>query len=136
MPFLVAGAAVLLLVQPRISARPYRSRRSGGPRRPASRAPSVLPLGLFVVGVYDGYFGAASGVMTLAVLMVTVETRLLRANAVKNALLGVADVVAAVVFVIFGPVLLVGGDLARAGVLRWSARALSPDGARPMNCGS
>ena len=42
--------------------------------------------------------------MTMAVLMLTVETQLLRANAIKNALLGVADVVAAVSFVIFGPV--------------------------------
>ncbi len=42
--------------------------------------------------------------MTLAVLMVTVETQLLRANAIKNTLLGIADVVAAVIFAIFGPV--------------------------------
>ena len=104
-PFLVAGAAIGLLAQPRITA--WRTDRGGpaGPR-PADRPRhlTVLPYLLFAVGIYDGYFGAASGVMTLAVLMVTVETQLLRANAIKNTLLGIADVVAAVIFAIFGPV--------------------------------
>jgi uncharacterized membrane protein YfcA len=101
-PFLVAGAAIMLLSQPRISARRGDDAVRG---RTGSRGsgPALL-IGLFGVGVYDGYFGAASGVMTLAVLMVSVETQLVRANAIKNAMLGVADVVAATSFVIFGPV--------------------------------
>jgi uncharacterized membrane protein YfcA len=93
-PFLVAGAATLLLLQPRIG--DWRQ------QRPLHRA--VLPYGLFGVGLYEGYFGAASGVMTLALLMLTLETQLVRANALKNTLLGVADVVAAISFAIFGPV--------------------------------
>jgi hypothetical protein len=100
-PFLVATAAVLLLAQPRI----YAWRQ----RRPAATAPprahrSVLPYGLVGVGTYDGYFGAASGVMTLALLMLTVETKLVRANAYKNAILGASDLVVAICFAIFGPV--------------------------------
>jgi hypothetical protein len=95
-PFLVALAAMLLFAQPRIIDR--RTARGRGVHR------AVLPLGLFAVSVYDGYFGAASGIMTLAVLMLTVETRLLSANALKNALLAIADVVAAVGFIAFGPV--------------------------------
>jgi hypothetical protein len=103
-PFLVALAAVLLLAQPRIQA--WRDRRPVGDPAPGPRRThrSVLPYGLFGVGAYDGYFGAASGVMTLALLMLTVEPRLVRANAQKNALLGVCDLVAAVSFAIFGPV--------------------------------
>jgi hypothetical protein len=95
-PFLVALASLVLLFQPRIAA--WReSRRTAGHRR-------ELIAGLAAVSIYDGYFGAASGVMMLALLLVTVETDLARANALKNALLGIADVVAAVAFAIFGPV--------------------------------
>jgi hypothetical protein len=61
----------------------------------------VLPYGLFGVGLYEGYFGAAAGVMTLTLLMLTVQTRLVRANAFKNAVLGAADAVAAICFAIF-----------------------------------
>lgn len=92
-PFLVAMAAVVLLLQPRIQA-----------VRPDAVHRSVLPYGLFGVGLYEGYFGAASGVMTLVLLMLTVEARLVHANALKNTVLGVADVVAAISFAIFGPV--------------------------------
>jgi hypothetical protein len=103
-PFLVAGAAIGLLAQPRITA--WRTGRpgAGGAIADRPRHRTVLPYLLFAVGIYDGYFGAASGVMTLAVLMVTVETQLLRANAIKNTLLGIADIVATIIFAIFGPV--------------------------------
>jgi uncharacterized membrane protein YfcA len=36
--------------------------------------------------------------------MITVESRLTRANALKNVLLGVSDIVAAGVFIAFGPI--------------------------------
>lgn len=92
-PFLIASAAVLLLVQPRITARRVPP--------PHGRA---FPCLLFGVAIYEGYFGAGAGVMTLALVLLTVEQFLPRANAVKNVLLGVADLVAAVAFAIFGPV--------------------------------
>jgi uncharacterized protein len=95
-PFLVAAGAVVLFFQPRISS--WRDSRTGVDHR------SVLPYGLLAVALYEGYFGAASGVMTLALLMLTVETQLPRANALKNVLLGVADLVAALAFIAFGPV--------------------------------
>jgi uncharacterized membrane protein YfcA len=87
---------VVLLLQPRIYA--WRPTRAPGGGR------SLLPYGLFAVALYEGYFGAASGVMTLALLMLTVETHLARANALKNAVLWVADIVAAIAFAFFGPV--------------------------------
>lgn len=42
--------------------------------------------------------------MVLAVLTLSVETRLTQANALKNVLLGVADVAGSVVFIVYGPV--------------------------------
>ena len=56
------------------------------------------------MSVYGGYFGAGSGVMVLALLLLTVDRHLPRANALKNVILGVADIVAAVGFALFGPV--------------------------------
>jgi hypothetical protein len=95
-PFLLVLASVVMVVQPWITSRQARRSRS------ASRL--ALPVGLFVVSVYDGYFGAGSGVMVLAVVLVTVEQHLARANALKNMLVGAANVVSAVAFAILGPV--------------------------------
>jgi uncharacterized protein len=95
-PFLLALASVALLAQPRLST--WHDTRSDRVKA------LLLPGGLFAVSVYNGYFGAGSGVMVLALLLVTVDRNLARANALKNVLLGVADVVAAVAFAIFGPV--------------------------------
>jgi hypothetical protein len=64
----------------------------------------MLPVGLFAISVYDGYFGAGAGVLVLAVLLLTLDESLPRANALKNMALGMADLVAAIAFVAFGPV--------------------------------
>jgi hypothetical protein len=64
----------------------------------------LFPCGLFAVSVYSGYFGAGSGIIVLALLLVTVEQHLAKANALKNMLLGVADLAAAIGFAAFGPV--------------------------------
>ena len=107
-PYLLASAALVLLAQPRIS-RWHENRLGLGNRY-------LLPLGLFVVGIYSGYFGAGSGIMILALLLLTVDREFPRANALKNMILGVTDVVAAVGFLLFGPVhvaaaLALGGGL-------------------------
>jgi uncharacterized protein len=120
-PFLLVSASVALLLQPRIST--WREGRSNGGDR------YLLPCGLFAVSVYDGYFGAGSGVMVLALLLVTVKVELVRANALKNVIVGISDVVATIGFVLFGPVhwaaavplavgLLVGSTLGPAAARR------------------
>jgi len=60
--------------------------------------------GIFVICIYGGYFGAAAGVLLLAMLLRTGGATLAHANAGKNVILGVANVVAAVIFAIFTPV--------------------------------
>src|SRR6266545_657414 len=95
-PFLVAFAALALLVQPRVSAwLETHPGRNGGP---------WSSCGLFAVWVYCGYWGVGAGVMALAVLTLAVEPHLAQANALKNVLLGVADVAGSVVFIVYGPV--------------------------------
>ena len=95
-PFLVAFAAVALLVQPSVSA--WLEERHGDGGRVWSQC------GLLAVWVFDGYWGVGAGVMALAVLTLAVGTHLPRANALKNVLLGVADVACSIVFVLCGPV--------------------------------
>jgi uncharacterized protein len=55
--------------------------------------------GTFVTGIYGGYFGAAQGVILLAVLRLAFEDELQRLNAVKNVLASIANGVASVLFV-------------------------------------
>jgi uncharacterized protein len=94
-PFLVAAGSLALLAQPWISAR----RRSA----PDGSGSALLP-GLLAVSVYNGYFGAGAGVMTLVLLLVTTDDHLARANALKNMLIGASSVVSAFAFIIAGPV--------------------------------
>lgn len=94
-PWLIAGASLVLLVQPRLGRAAERS--AGGHRVP-------LRFALFGVAVYTGYFGAAGGILTLAVLAAMIDLPLVRVNAVKNAIAGLSNGVAAAGFVLFGPV--------------------------------
>jgi uncharacterized membrane protein YfcA len=95
-PFLLGLAALLLIVQPRVSAWRVARDRAGHPA-------GVL-LGIALVSVYSGYFGAGAGVMMIALLLVLAEERLATANAFKNVLLVVADALPAVIFAVAGPV--------------------------------
>jgi uncharacterized membrane protein YfcA len=59
---------------------------------------------VFLVTVYGGYFGAGSGVVMLAVLLASTTESLTRSTAIRNLLTGVSNAIAAVVFVVLGPV--------------------------------
>lgn len=94
-PFLVAGASAVLLVQPRLRAAAAAGRRSSW---------AWTASGLFAVAVYGGYFGAAAGVLMLALLLVGLPVSLLEGSALRTVLLAVANAVAAIGFALFGPV--------------------------------
>lgn len=94
-PFLVLTGSLALLAQPRLSA--YCQRHS-------MRTGAALPAGLTTMSLYNGYFGAGSGVMILALLLFTTDPELPKANALKNMVLSAATVVSAVAFVLFGSV--------------------------------
>jgi uncharacterized protein len=92
-PWLVAGASVVLLLGPRL--------RGGPGDRESSRA---LQACVLAVSVYTGYFGAAGGVLALAVLTAMLDLPLPRTIAIKNVTSAVANAVAALAFALFGPV--------------------------------
>lgn len=107
-PYLLLLAGAALVLQPLLA------------RWRAGVHPVALAGALFLVGVYVGYFGAGSGVMVLALLLVVLEESVATANALKNVLLGAADVVAAVAFLLFGPVRVVPALALGAGLLAGS----------------
>jgi hypothetical protein len=98
-PFFVLGASLLMAVQPRVS-RWVSSRRS----EDAPDVHIVAVLATFMAGVYGGYFGAAQGIILLAVLGILVPDDIHRSNAVKNVLAGLVNGVAAAYFIAFADV--------------------------------
>ena len=93
-PVFIGVALVLVVVQPRLSA--WLAARGA---EPTPHAGWAVMLGVFAAGVYGGYFGAAQGILLLAVLGIGLPEGLQRVNAVKNVLAGLVNLVAAVIFV-------------------------------------
>ena len=121
----------LVIVQPRLSvwvaARRTEHVEHGG---------IELYIGVFLTGIYGGYFGAAQGVILLALLGIFIVDDLQRLNGVKNVLATIANGVAAIVFV-FAAARGVGGrgaDRGRLGRRRPARRALSGAGCRLPCC--
>jgi uncharacterized membrane protein YfcA len=115
-PGCIGLALVLVVAQPwlarRLAAR--RDRRGRGNRW-------ALPLGLFLIGVYGGYFGAAQGILMLAVFGLALSDGLQRANALKNVLAGGTNLVAGAVFLVvadiaWGAALLIAAGSILGGV--------------------
>jgi uncharacterized protein len=124
-PVLIGGASLAILVRPRAD--------PGAPAADGSRVPALG--GVFLVGIYAGYFGAAAGVLLLALFLRAAHDTLARANALKNAVLGIANATAAIGFALLGPVdwaaipplaagLLAGARLGPVIVRRSDARVL------------
>ena len=71
-----------------------------------NRAPSEAAggvgtfVGVMICGVYGGYFGAGQGLLFIAVLGITLADTIHRLNALRNLLAGLANTIAAVVFVV------------------------------------
>ena len=58
---------------------------------------------IFLICIYGGYFGAAAGVLLLALLLRAGHATLAHANAGKNVILGIANGVAAIIFAFLAP---------------------------------
>ena len=96
-PVLILLGCVLVILGPRISRRvAARAEARGG--LPETGVWWVWPA-VLLTGVYGGYFGAAQGVLLMAVLGIGVADTMRRHNATKNVLAAIVNLVAAVVFV-------------------------------------
>jgi uncharacterized membrane protein YfcA len=102
-PVLIGLGLVLVILQPRISRRVAARAESRGVERPQHGAAWVWLL-VYVAGVYGGYFGAAQGVLLMAILGVGLTETMQRNNATKNVLAMLVNLVAAVVFIVVADV--------------------------------
>src|SRR3954451_3084639 len=93
-PVLIGLSCVLVLVQPWLTAR-----LSSLARHPEHGGVPLF-VGVFLAGIYGGYFGAAQGVLLIALLGLFLTEHLQRVNAAKNVLAAVVNGVAAVLFVL------------------------------------
>lgn len=151
-PVLIALAGVLVVAQPAIKrwvARRAQRTAAAGEQPPSSPevtatpgaidvAPVALSLGLLAgvaaVGVYSGYFGAAQGVMYMAVLGVATHASMQQQNALKNLTALASNGMSALVFVVVARehvdwlvvALLAGGSLVGGVLGARVARSLSP----------
>ena len=125
-PFLIFGAVALIAFQPTLQRFMAANRGRGGERSVA------LLVTVYLTGVYGGYFGAAQGVILIALLGIFVGEGLQRLNAVKNVLAFLVNAVAAVLFALVAPVawpaalLLAIGAIAGGQVGASVGRRLSP----------
>ncbi len=108
-PVLIGIAVVLVLVQPSLVPRLAR------PDRPGMRGGLALHAGVFGSGVYGGYFGAAQGVLLIAILGTFLDESLQRLNAAKNVLSAIVNATASLLFVIVTDVAWAAAGLIAAG---------------------
>lgn len=100
-PFLILAACILMALQDRLSVFTERHR---GEFADGEAAPQALLVSTFFLGVYGAYFGAALGIMTLAVFSILIADNIQRLNALKGMTSLIINAVAVVWFALFGPV--------------------------------
>ncbi len=129
-PVFIVIALLLTVLQPRIAA--TLADREIDLERPGHPGTS---LAVYLTGVYGGYFGAAQGIILLAILGVALAQDLQRTNALKNVLAGLVNGVAGIYFIFaahvdWGPVgLIAGGSILGGQLGARFGRRLPPGGA-------
>ncbi|HTC73438.1 MAG TPA: sulfite exporter TauE/SafE family protein, partial [Solirubrobacteraceae bacterium] len=93
-PVFIALALVLTVLQPRLTR--WLSDHEIDLER---RGSALVLLAVYLTGVYGGYFGAAQGIMLLAILGLALDDTLQGVNGTKNVLVGLVNGVAGVYFV-------------------------------------
>ena len=109
-PVLIVLGCVLVVFQPRISDW-VAQRHEGTGGLPEHGVWWVWP-GVLLAGVYGGYFGAAQGVLLMAIMGIGIDETLQRLNGVKNVLATIVNAVAGLVFIAVAEV-----DWAVAGLI-------------------
>jgi uncharacterized membrane protein YfcA len=93
-PVFIGLALVLVVVQRRLSA--FVAARREGHHEHGRIATAAVAAS----GAYGGYFGAAQGIMLIAILGLATDDDLQRVNALKNVLAGLVNLVSGLIFVV------------------------------------
>lgn len=108
-PVLIGVSCLLVVAQPAIT------RHLTAQSRTPALSSVTMGLLIFAAGVYGGYFGAAQGVLLIAILTLGLDETLQQANAAKNVLSGIVNTVAALLFVLVTEVAWAAAGLLAAG---------------------
>ena len=116
-PAFIGLAVLLIVIQPYLT-RALASRR----RRPHQTGGRAATAAVFLSGLYGGYFGAAQGILLLAILGLAIDDDLQRINALKLILAGLVNLVAGLIFIVvarvaWAPAGLIAGGSILGGVL-------------------
>lgn len=127
-PILIGAGVVLVILGPRIQQRFQVSRPITGQLRPAW----WVTLTVGAAGVYGGYFGAAQGVILMALFGVGLSGSIQQHNAAKNFVIAASNAVAAMIFIFVAQVdwlvaaILAVGAIWGGLIGAWVGRRLSP----------
>jgi uncharacterized membrane protein YfcA len=132
-PVFIAIALVLVVLQPRLDEHVAKHRPP-----PEAQGTGLPRVGVYLAGVFGGYFGAAQGILLLGILGLALPDDLQRVNALKNVLASVVVAVAGVVFILFADVawgpaaVIAAGSVVGAQLAARYGRRLSPPALRAV----
>jgi uncharacterized protein len=96
-PALIALGLLMVVFGPSVQRRTAESRPEGSPTL-LSRV--LLTAGIFALGVYGGYFGAAQGILLVGLMGLLLSEGIQRLTAIKNVLATLVNAVAALAFMV------------------------------------
>ncbi len=101
-PVLIAIGLVMVIIGPAVQRRTAAAQQDGAPRERSLGLLKqiVLSVGIFVLGIYGGYFGAAQGILLVGLMGLILSDGIQRLTAIKNVLATLVNSVAAILFMI------------------------------------
>lgn len=100
-PVLIALALVMVIVGPTLQRRTARRKLRLGADDSAHSATPLLIVGIFLLGMYGGYFGAAQGILLMGLMGILLSAGIQAINGIKNVLGVIVNAVAAITFMVF-----------------------------------
>jgi uncharacterized protein len=125
-PALIGLGCLLVAVQPWVAAKVAR------PHDAPAHGSVWVWIGVLLVGVYGGYFGAAQGVLLVAIMGIGLNDTMQRLNAAKNVLALLVNAVAATLFLFVADIawpvalLVAGGSIVGGQIGAGLGRRLPP----------
>ncbi|HET6735484.1 sulfite exporter TauE/SafE family protein [Mycobacterium sp.] len=97
-PALIALGLLMVLVGPSVQKRTAAAQHEESESRLSG---VLLTVGIFFLGIYGGYFGAAQGILLVGLMGMILSDGIQRLNAIKNVLATLVNLAAALTFITF-----------------------------------